>query len=125
MPLHALESLHEVPCGTGVCVTPLVGSQASSVHGRPSSMLTGVPPAQVPAPSQVEADAHAVGGPQTAPAAAGAYETPVTGSQEPTKQARGEIGIGAPALQAPAPSHVDTSTQAVLGPQTVPGAIGV
>jgi hypothetical protein len=39
--------------------------------------------------------------------------------------ARGGIGIGVPALQVPAPSHVGADVQAVPEPQLVPAACGV
>jgi len=48
-PLQALPSEHEVPFATAVWVNPLDGSQASAVHGLPSSSTGGVPEAHAPA----------------------------------------------------------------------------
>ena len=42
-PLQALPSLHEVPDATLVLVHPVTGSQASVVHGLPSSHAGATP----------------------------------------------------------------------------------
>ena len=46
-PLHTVLSAQEVPAATGVWVTPLVGWQASVVHGFWSSTVGGVPGTQL------------------------------------------------------------------------------
>src|SRR5439155_941918 len=59
--VHALPSLQSAAVvqggqpGSGVCVQPSVGSQASVVHGLPSSQLGGVPGWQPVAPPHVSA----------------------------------------------------------------------
>src|SRR5262245_53655509 len=47
-PLQAFPSEHDDPAGVGMCTTPPTGSQASAVHGLPSSTATGAPAAHVP-----------------------------------------------------------------------------
>src|SRR5258708_5329117 len=46
--VQAFPSLHDVPFETPVCETPVTASQASAVHGSPSSVATGAPPVHVP-----------------------------------------------------------------------------
>jgi hypothetical protein len=48
-PLAPPEVVQLVSAGTGGCVTPFVGWQASAVQGLPSSVATGAPGAHAPA----------------------------------------------------------------------------
>jgi len=76
-PLQALPSFGQT---TGVCVQPVLASQASSVHTLPSSQSGGGPPAQKPSVQasrvvQGFASSHAL------PSATGSLMQPNTGSQ--------------------------------------------
>ncbi|XXY47146.1 hypothetical protein WME91_44800 [Sorangium sp. So ce269] len=70
-PLHTLLSAHGVPSGAGVWIGPITTSQASMVHGLPSSTMGGVPAAHVPAPSHVSSPLHASPSAHGDPAGAG------------------------------------------------------
>jgi predicted membrane protein len=80
LPLQRFSSPQCVPAGLGVCVTPPVMSQASAVHGFPSSSSGGVPGTQVPVALQTSAPSHALPFEQLVPAETGVWLTPVTGS---------------------------------------------
>jgi hypothetical protein len=81
---------------TGVWVTPVAGSQASSVQGFPSSMLTGVW-----VTPEVGSQASMV---QAFPSSefTGAWVTPVAGSQESTVHASPSLALMAVFEQLPA-----------------------
>ena len=49
-PVQMLPSVQVVPGATGEWVTPAIASQLSAVHGLLSSIVGGVPAAQVPEP---------------------------------------------------------------------------
>lgn len=81
VPLQILASAQEVPAATGLCVTPLAGSQLSAVQGLPSSSVGGVPARQVPLALHVSLPLQALPSEQDVPAATGVCAIPVTGSQ--------------------------------------------
>jgi hypothetical protein len=70
-PLQTLLSAQEVPAATGVCVTPLTGSQASAVQGLLSSRFGMVPGMHVPVALQVPAPVQMFPSEQVVPAATG------------------------------------------------------
>lgn len=70
VPLQAFVSAHAVPLGTATCVTPVVGSQASTVQTLPSSSGGGVPAAQCPAASQTSRPLQTLPSPHELPVAA-------------------------------------------------------
>ena len=79
-PLQTLASAQLVPAVTGVCETPLAGSQTLAVQGFWSSRSRGVPGVQVPAPSQVSAPLQTLASAQLVPEAMGVWLTPLIGS---------------------------------------------
>jgi hypothetical protein len=124
-PLQRLESAQEVPCGVGVWLTPEVGSQASVVHGLPSSTTRGLPEAQTPEPSQVSLPLHALPSEQDAPWATEVCFTPADGSQESAVQGFPSSTTGeVPAVQTPDPSQVSLPLQAFPSEQEEPSATG-
>src|SRR5207253_1558254 len=76
-PLQALWSSGQT---TGVCVQPLLASQASSVHTLPSSQSGGGPPAQNPT-AQASPVVQGFASSQPVPSATGSLMQPNTGSQ--------------------------------------------
>jgi hypothetical protein len=84
-PLQTLESEHDVPAATGVCVTPPLGSQESVVQGFPSSLATGAPPAQLPE-AQASPVVQAFASSQLAPLGLLGFEhAPLAGLQVPAR----------------------------------------
>jgi hypothetical protein len=83
-PSQASESAQLVPVATGVWVTPATASQASVVHGFPSSVDGGVPGVQVPA-WQVSEPLHTVVSLHAVPFGFSGFEhAPFAGLQVPT-----------------------------------------
>src|SRR5882724_2387510 len=82
-PLQALWSLGQT---TGVCVQPVLASQASSVHTLPSSQSGGGPPAQVPS-AQVSPVVQGLVSSHAVRSATGSLMHPNTGSQLSAVQA--------------------------------------
>ena len=80
-PLQAFESAQLLPAGTGVCVTPLAGVQASVVHGLPSSTSRGEPALQKPIAVHVSCPLQRSLSSQAVPGLTGVCETPPEGSQ--------------------------------------------
>lgn len=82
-PLHAFASEQLVPAATGVCETPLDGSQASVVQGFVSSTAIGVPLVHTPA-WHVSACVQALPSLHVVPSVfAGFEQAPVAESQVP------------------------------------------
>jgi hypothetical protein len=69
-PLHKSRSLQEVPAGRGVCETPVLGSQASTVHALLSFTVGAEPAAHVPATSQTSSPLHRLSSGQAVPVGA-------------------------------------------------------
>jgi len=124
--LQTFPSAQDVPAATGVCVTPLTGSQASAVQGLLSSRLGMVPGMHVPEALQVPAPVQMFPSVQVVPAATGVWVMPDAGLQLSAVQgfwsstATGEPGWQLPVWQ------VSLAVQALLSLQAVPlGAAGL
>jgi hypothetical protein len=85
-PLHTVASSHAVPLATGVWVTPVVGLQASVVHGLLSFVTSGVPATQVPVALQVSWPLHTVASSHAVPLANGVWVTTPADVQESVVQ---------------------------------------
>jgi hypothetical protein len=126
MPLQALPSSQVMPAATGWWTAPFTGSQESAVQGLPSSMVAGVPFAQVPA-WQVSRPSQTVALSQLVPSGfAGLEQTPVAELQTPTsrhapcaEQMTGLLPVQTPLWQ------VSDWVQALLSLQAVPLGKGV
>jgi hypothetical protein len=79
VPLHALPSPHDVPGATGVCTTPIAGSQVSAVQGLPSSTPGGGVMTHTPTGSHVSVPLHALLSPHDVPGVTGVCVTPPAG----------------------------------------------
>jgi hypothetical protein len=102
LPLQALPSEQLVPVATGVCFTPVFGSQESAVHGLPSSTVGGVPAAQVPL-EHISTPLQALPSEHDVPFATGVCVTPVTGSHPSAVHGLPSSTTGGvPAAQTPA-----------------------
>jgi hypothetical protein len=122
-PLQTLPSEQLVPAATGVCFTPLVGSQASVVQGLPSSMVRGVPGSQVPPELQVSAPLQTLLSEQLVPAATGVCFTPFVGSQASVVQGLPSSTVrGVPGWQVPLKLQVSAPLQTLPSEQLVPAA---
>jgi hypothetical protein len=122
-PLQALPSEQEVPAATGAWVQPSTASQASAVHGLPSSQEGAVPGRQVPAPSHASAPLHAFESAHDTPTATGSEVQPCTASQDPARHGFASVqASGVPAWHAPAPSQVSAPLHASASGQAVPAA---
>jgi len=126
LPLQAFESAHDVPAATGVCVMPATGSQASAVHGLPSSSAGGVPATQAPEPLQVSAPLQAFVSAHDVPEGAGTCVIPAMASHASTVHGFPSSRLGGvPGWQAPAASQVSLPLHAFESAQEVPAATGV
>lgn len=123
--VHALPSSQVVPFGTGTWTTPRVGEHESAVQALPSSMTSGVPAAQMPAPSQVSLPLQTLPSEQDVPAATATCIGPVAGSQLSAVQGfPSSMTTGAPGVHAPASSHVSMPLHALPSEHEVPAAPG-
>jgi hypothetical protein len=122
LPLQALPSEQPVPAAAGVCVTPPLALQASTVHGFPSSTVGATPAWQAPVPLHVSPPLQAFPSEHEVPAAAGGFEqAPDAGSHVPaTWQASlAAHAIGLAPVHAPA-WHVSLAVQALPSLHALP-----
>ena len=125
-PLQTLLSEQLVPAAAGVCATPAIGSHESAVHGLPSSIVSGVPAAQRPPPSQSSVPLQTFASAQEEPFGVGVWLTPEAGSHASAVQGLpSSIVGGALATHAPEALHVSLPLQALPSEQDVPVATGV
>ena len=126
LPLQTLPSAQDVPVETGVCVTPLTESQASVVHGLPSSVVSGVPGIQEPDPLHVSAPLQILASAQDVPASTALCVTPLTESQLSEVQGLPSSNVGGvPRTQVPPALQVSLPLQALPSEQGVPTATGL
>jgi hypothetical protein len=125
LPLQRSKSLQLEPAVRGVWATPLVGSQLSSVHGLPSSTVTGVPAVQLPL-WQVSAPLQRLASAQLVPSTAGVWVTPSVGEQASVLQGLPSSTLRVdPAVHVPETSQVSLPLQALPSLHDVPAATGV
>jgi hypothetical protein len=122
-PLHALPSEHDVPAGSGVCMTPVAGEQVSAVHGFPSSTIGGVPGKHAPVALHVSAPLHTFPSEHDMPAA-GMCATPDIGSQLSIVHGfPSSTTSSVPATHAPVALHVSAPLHALPSEHDAPAAI--
>src|SRR5262249_33839940 len=107
-PLHTLPSLHAVPFGTPVFEHPVVGPQASVVHGLLSLQLSAVPAVQTP-PWQVSLPLHRLPSAHAVPLASAVAVHPEVGLQA-------SVVHGLPSLQTSAAPATHTPAWQVSAP---------
>jgi hypothetical protein len=81
-PLQMLPSLQDAPAVEGTWVTPVDGSQLSTVHGLPSSSFGGVRPPHVADAVQVPEPRHGFVAVHAVPTGTGVCVIPVAGEHE-------------------------------------------
>jgi len=123
-PLQTLASAQDVPAETGVCLTPVTGSQLSAVQGLLSLTDRGVPAMQVPAALQVSLPLQTLASAQDVPVATGVCLTPGTGSQLSAVQGLPSlVATGVPGAQVPL-WQVSVCVQTLLSVQLLPFVLG-
>jgi hypothetical protein len=121
--LQALPSPHVVPAASGVCVTPAAGSQASAVHGLPSSIVGAVPVVQTPAALHVSAPLQALPSEHGVPVATGVCVTPPAGEHASVVHGLpSSTAGGVPDVHAPLASQVSLPLQAFPSEHEEPAA---